>query len=141
MSYYYYKTESGRIYQSQSLDCGSLNWQPLKKSAGATAYREQCCADLVNDFGLIDGISWRVYANVTRVSVSGMSRTIEFYLITPDNNGGHYLARITHLVAGAQNYPLTRNGLRISGCGMDMIFAALDGLCGIPANDLDIRSL
>lgn len=152
MTTYYYKTESGRIQQSTSNDCHTnvfLKWQPLKKSEGAEQYRDQCRADLVCDFGIIDGITdkngnripCRIYANVTSVARSGMSRTIEFYRIQSGNDGQPWLARITHLVAGAQNYPMTDNGLKIGGCGMDMVFAALDGLCGIPANNFDIRRI
>ena len=65
----------------------------------------------------------RVYASVLHVSSSGMSRVIKIIAIT--KNGDVYnLNNIIHNITGYkhdQNY----YGLRVYGCGMDMIFNTL----------------
>lgn len=73
--------------------------------------------------------------NVTSVAKSGMSRTMQIFLNPAVQNGNHRLGelfsdaerpmRITHLVAKVLGYPETDKGLRVSGCGMDMVFAVL----------------
>jgi hypothetical protein len=63
----------------------------------------------------------RVYANVTHVSKSGMSRRIKFYLIA-DNS----LLNVTRHVARLIGAPQNDAGLRMDGCGMNMAFAAID---------------
>ena len=76
----------------------------------------------------------KVFCNVTKVSPSGMSRTIKFFVIENDS-----LYNITYLIAGAADYPMTDDGLRVNGCGMDMRFAVLDSV--YVANNLDIRGI
>ena len=143
---HYYQDEYGTINQSNHADLVRdltenkfLNYTKLPTAKGRELYRQQCVARLLGDYGIRDGS--RIYANVTSVSASGMSRTIEFYIISTYPKDPPTLDRITHLVSGAQEYPINDKGLKIGGCGMDMVFAALDGLCGIPANNLDIRRL
>lgn len=127
---YYFESECGRIYQSLHKESGLLNWKKLPQKTGKAAYSAQCAAELKPY--LFDG--QKVFCNVTHVSSSGMSRTIDFYVI--ENND---LVRITHLIAGAADYSMTDNGLRVGGCGMDMRFAVLDSV--YPANSLDIRGI
>lgn len=130
MATYYFKSESGHIYRSNSKESGLLNWEKLPQKSGKAAYAAQCSATL-NPY-LFDGR--KVFCNVTSAAHSGMSRHIQFYIIEDGD-----LIRITHLIAGAADYPLTDDGLRVCGCGMDMRFAVLDSV--YPANSLDIRSL
>jgi len=81
-----------------------------------------------------------VYADVVSVSRSGMSRRIKFYRIKKDifdKKSSHYIQRITAEIGWLSGeleqgkYTQGRNrsvyvdGLRVSGCGMDMIFATL----------------
>ena len=59
-----------------------------------------------------------IYTIVRSVSSSGMSRTIDLFIV---ENG--QIARITHSVALATDHKQARNGaLSIGGCGMDMCF-------------------
>ena len=61
-----------------------------------------------------------IYATVTKVSSSGMSRRIKFYTIK--NNE---LYNITRYIAIINNEKCNHNGLLAQGCGMDMIFNEL----------------
>lgn len=128
--YYFESKEGKRVWQSKRKDAGLLPWVRLPNAEGKRRYSEQCREEL-KQF-IFDG--QKVYCNVTKVSSSGMSRTIHFYVIK-----GHDLMRITHLIAGAADYTLTDDGLRVSGCGIDMRFAVLDSVH--VANNLDIRSI
>lgn len=68
----------------------------------------------------------RIVANVTSVARSGMSRKIKFALIK-DNR----LYPCTHNFAEALGYKLTdRDEIRVTGCGMNMIFWAIDYMAG-----------
>lgn len=67
-----------------------------------------------------------LYANVTHVAKSGMSRRIEFYVINISDRDAPFLQRITHHVARLAGLSYNEKGLRIDGCGMDMGFAAID---------------
>lgn len=59
-----------------------------------------------------------VYTSIRSVSRSGMSRTMDLYVI---RNGE--LRRITWHVAQAAGFTLNKRGhLKVSGCGMDMGF-------------------
>ena len=64
----------------------------------------------------------RIYARVNCVSRSGMSREITFRVLK--NNR---LWNITGLIQKVTNYSWGRSwdGIRVSGCGMDMIFDTL----------------
>ena len=64
----------------------------------------------------------RCYAIVRRVSSSGMSRTVHFAAI--DKKGNYYnIDNMIHRITGYKydNF----DGLRVGGCGMDMIFNTL----------------
>ena len=64
----------------------------------------------------------RVYADVTHVSASGMSRNIKFAAITKK---GDYRP-LTWYIAKALGYNLQQDGtIKVYGCGMDMIFNTL----------------
>lgn len=64
----------------------------------------------------------RIVANITSVAKSGMSRKMKFSFIK-DNR----LYPCTHNFAEAFGYKLTKHDeIRIMGCGMNMIFWAID---------------
>jgi len=65
----------------------------------------------------------RVYAMVTHVSNSGMSRDITFRIVTKKGE----LLRIDPLIKKITGYSWARDwrGLHVGGCGMDMIFNTL----------------
>ena len=65
----------------------------------------------------------RVYAKVTHVSKSGMSRDITFRVLK-----GNKLYNITGLIQKITGYSWSRNdwdSIHVGGCGMDMIFNTL----------------
>lgn len=65
----------------------------------------------------------KCFAIVKSVSSSGMSRVIHFVAIT--KNGDIYnLDNMIHKITG-DNFNKDYNGLRVYGCGMDMIFNTL----------------
>lgn len=79
----------------------------------------------------------RVYATVLHVSSTGMSRVIKFIAIT--NRGDVYnLNNIIHNITG---YKHDNNyyGLRVYGCGMDMIFNTLYVVNSIAINNKVIK--
>ena len=94
---------------------------------------EQQAAQDTLDSSLTEGRN--VFFNITGVAKSGMSRTMEVYVIEGDD-----LRRITHYFARAGGYKLTDKGIRISGCGMDMRFALLADVSKRP-NSLRICSV
>lgn len=69
-----------------------------------------------------------VYTMVRHVSRSGMSRNIDAYAFVADedgNNDGEPIRfYLTKLASRALGWPMARNddGMRVSGCGMDMGF-------------------
>lgn len=67
-----------------------------------------------------------VYGIVRSVAKSGMSRVISFYKC--DNEGPRYLTGYMGKALGYTRVDGARGGLRVSGCGMDMIFATVFNL-------------
>ncbi len=73
---------------------------------------------------------------VTTVSASGMSRRIKFFTIdmtakeynrdTNEYFNAPRIVEVTHLVARAIGYSFNHNGVRVDGCGMNMIFHSVD---------------
>ena len=65
----------------------------------------------------------RVYATVLHVSSSGMSRVIKFIAITKQGD----VYNLNNLIHDITGYRHDNNyyGLRVYGCGMDMIFNTL----------------
>jgi len=87
--------------------------------------REQAEAvDILKQWGVVDGST--VYAKVNKVSSSGMSRNIGLYVILDGR-----LTNISYHAARALEWPYKDGydgGVRVSGCGMDMLFATIDSL-------------
>ena len=65
----------------------------------------------------------RVYATVLHVSNTGMSRVIKFIAITKQGDV-YNLNNLIHRITGYKHDP-NYYGLRVYGCGMDMIFHTL----------------
>lgn len=75
----------------------------------------------ITDFGQYNGEKCRFYVSITKVSSSGMSRCMKIYILKNDR-----LENITQDIAELTGNTYTKNyELRISGCGMDMIFEVL----------------
>lgn len=77
--------------------------------------REKAKEELIE---VLDGRT-TVYSIIRRVSASGMSRVIDFYVIK--NNSLYWLSGAISMVTF---FKLDKNlrGLRVQGCGMDMTY-------------------
>lgn len=71
-----------------------------------------------------NSINGKVLASVKSVSSSGMSRVINFYYISKEG----YIFNLNYKIAKVLNYRLMDKGVRVYGCGMDMIFNTLYNL-------------
>lgn len=72
----------------------------------------------------------KLHAEVMHVSRSGMSRVIKFLSTDFDD--------ITWAIARITDNPMTDNGLRVGGCGMDMCFAVISSFnYAAAAHDLE----
>lgn len=63
---------------------------------------------------------YTVYATVTKVARSGMSRRIAFYVPS-----GESILRISYSISVILDLPCDSEGILVRGCGMDMIFNTL----------------
>lgn len=73
---------------------------------------------MLRQWGVVDGTT--IYGKVNHVSSSGMSRNIGLYVA---QDGG--VIDISYWAAKALGWPYKdgyKGGVRVSGCGMDMIF-------------------
>lgn len=66
-----------------------------------------------------------VIASIEKVSQSGMSRIISFHFVGKKYN----IYQLNYLISKVCGYsrPQNYNGIKVSGCGMDMIFHVLYG--------------
>ena len=64
-----------------------------------------------------------VYGKVTHVARSGMMRYIDFFVA----KGGN-IYNINGLIGAATSYKDTEKGVKVDGCGMDMVFAVINEL-------------
>ena len=75
-------------------------------------------AALKNDFGLTNGST--VYVKTATVAASGSSRTVSVF-VPVALESGLVIRDISHLLASALYYPLTKHGtIRLRGCGLDV---------------------
>lgn len=67
----------------------------------------------------------KVYCTVTHVSRSGMSRSIQLFVVRKGE-----ICQITYSASRILGYPIdgTNGGIKIGGCGMDMGFALVYSL-------------
>lgn len=114
---------SGTIVETRNpsvYDGPFLKGTRLSNSEGKRRIKEQAQRNLF-DLGIKAGD--RVYCVLRRVSASGMSRNIDFYIIK--NNEPLF---ITGLVANLLGLKRAHEGLTVKGCGMDMGFATVYNL-------------
>lgn len=64
----------------------------------------------------------KIIASVYSVSNSGMSRVITFNYVNKKNG---YMYNLDYKISKILGYTLTDHGIRVYGCGMDMIFHCL----------------
>jgi len=101
-------------------------------------------------------LAGQVYAHVESVAKSGMSRRILFYRVAKADKGYigkgdqlHYIENITNEIAWLTGWVeigdykqggkwLRESGLKVNGCGMDMIFHTL--YCCVPKDKKDTWS-
>ena len=129
---YYMQTESGKVYITCSPEYHKDDLQ-LSQVKGKELYRKQC-KDKVK--AMLQGID-TVYGIVRKVSSSGMSRDIDLYIIK--DNELVYLTGYTHVIL---DYPMSKDrGMKVRGCGMDMVFHCVSSLCSAVGIDYkNIRS-
>jgi hypothetical protein len=73
-----------------------------------------------------------VYTLIRHVSSSGMTRVIDVFVIQTDKHTGEsYLRRFSWSAAVALGWTYDRRheGVKVSGCGMDMAFHLVSSLC------------
>lgn len=73
-----------------------------------------------------------VYTLIRHVSSSGMTRVIDVFVIQTDKHTGEpYLRRFSWSAALALGWTYNRKheGVKVSGCGMDMAFHLVSSLC------------
>ena len=73
----------------------------------------------LKEWGVTDGTV--IYAKVNKVSASGMSRRVSLYIV---EDGGR-IVDISYWAAKALEWSYVEGyagGIRVSGCGMDMLF-------------------
>lgn len=87
----------------------------------------------LKDWGVVDGTT--IYAKVTRVSASGVSRRVQLFIIHSENEGLYdfdpRIVDITYWSAKALGWGYKEGynqGILVSGCGMDMLFHTVDCL-------------
>lgn len=79
---------------------------------------------ILKEWGVVDGST--INAKVNKVSASGMSRNVALYIVIDGE-----IKDISFWAAKALewNYSNKYNGgIRVTGCGMDMLFATIDAL-------------
>lgn len=69
----------------------------------------------------------RIIVSIPRVSKSGMSRVIHFGEIRVSDDGRGMVWNFDYFFSKF-GYRYERDGLRVHGCGMDMIYATLDSI-------------
>ena len=82
--------------------------------------------DTLKQWGLVDGST--VYAKVNKVSASGMSRNIGLYFVDKQDMRP---VDISYHAAKALEWGYKDGydgGVRVQGCGMDMLFHTIDSL-------------
>ena len=122
MTQYYFRGETGRILQTDDPTLWRtgtfLKGEELPRAEGKRLYQEQAKDELRKILSHGD----RIYCVLRHVSASGMSRTIDFYVIKENRP-----IWLTGYMGAALGYKRGKHdrGLVISGCGMDMGFHAV----------------
>jgi hypothetical protein len=83
----------------------------------------------LKEWGLLPGT--KVYGSVTHVSSSGMSRNIKLTIAVATDDGECGIRDISWLSARAMGWPYVdkyNGGVRVGGCGMNMILHTVDVL-------------
>lgn len=78
---------------------------------------------------LAQGGKVTVYSIIRSVSRDGMHRQIDFFVIEPASGFQRsYMRRITYSISKVTGWKLTKKGLKVYGCGMDMADHTVDYL-------------
>ena len=114
----YVQTPGGLVYKTDGRYITAPD-RALSLREGKRLMLEHAIAELRKTLTAGDTI----YGIVRTVAKSGMSRRIYFYKLTAD--GPLYLTGRFAALAGTDDFD---GGLRVNGCGMDMIFATVDNV-------------
>ena len=134
--YRYYKTTpSGHVVRVLSriddyAHAFSKGWTRVSTDDGYAAYTKEL-KKILSD--ATAGGQCEYYAIIRHVSASGMLRVIDFYVIEHSRHKVARMRSIGHEIAGLLDWPYDKKhlGVRVGGCGMDMVFHTLDTLHGI----------
>ena len=121
MGYHYVKTDSGRIYETDSPDVwrAMRGAEVLPRAAGKALHIAQAKADLL-DLVSPGATIWCVLRSV---SASGMSRAIDFYIMRDDRP-----LWLSGYISVLMELRRAKRGLTVQGCGMDMGFHVVGNL-------------
>lgn len=121
---YYMQSASGEVFRTANPEYHK-ECEQLSFAEGKRLHRE-IAVKWVKE--MLEGVD-TVYGIVRKVSASGMSRNIDLYIIK--NNRPVFLTGWASIVLG---YKRVDQGMRVGGCGMDMVFHCVSSLaeaCGI----------
>ena len=121
----YMRSTSGKVFHTNHpeyhKDCENLGSGPKAKAARMEYARQQLRAFIKPGD--------TVYYDVKRVSSSGMSRAISFYVAAARDDGRAYIRCIDGLMSDACGISESRaGGLTFHGCGMNMGFSGVYNL-------------
>lgn len=128
---YYMQSETGEIFQTMHPEYHPKA-EKLPQAKGKELYILQSIEKVK---AMLEGVD-TVYGIVRHVSASGMSRDIDLYIIK--DNRPVYLTGYASTILG---YPFSvkNGGMKVGGCGMDMVFHCVSSLCY--AIDRDYKTL
>ncbi len=119
--------------QARAINLESLdNYKNMTKKQAV----QKEAVDTLKQWGLVDGAT--VYAKVNKVSASGMSRNVGLYVVRSSERINQdrstlecELLDISYHAARALEWPYKdgyNGGVRVSGCGMDMLLHTVASL-------------
>lgn len=119
MAQFIYMQQNGEVFQTMHPEYHK-DAEELPQAKGKELYRLQSIEKVK---ALLEGVE-TVYGIVRHVSTSGTNRDIDLYVIL--DNRPVYLTGYASAILG---YPMAKNrGMKVGGCGMDMVFHCVSSL-------------
>lgn len=116
---YYMQDKFGDVFATDYPEYHKDDMQ-LPQAKGKEIYRQQTKEKVK---AMLSGVN-TIYGIVRKVSASGMSRDIDLYIIK--DNQLQYLTGYAAVILG---YSMSKGrGMKVSGCGMDMVFHCVSSL-------------
>lgn len=116
---FYMQAESGEVFITFNPEYHKNDLQ-LPQTKGKALYIQQTKEKVKR---LLSGVD-TIYGIIRKVSASGMSRDIDLYIIK--DNKPVYLTGYASIILG---YSMSKDrGMKVQGCGMDMVFHCVSSL-------------